>query len=330
MRYSQLTDVERYKLSRFRRAGLSCRAIAEELGRSPSTITREIKRNSTVDHRKPNPSYVPSKAQEHANGRRRRSRQGPQHTPEQYARVEALLKQEQWSPVQISGTFDLLGEFAISHQTIYRHVRRNWKAGGRLWQHLRQRYKRRKRHYGWDKRGRLPGKRMIEERSIEVETRQEFGHWEIDTVAGPWWDKAGIVTLVERASGYTLIGKIRNRTVKQLNARVLQLIQRSGLPFLTITSDNGTEFHGYKQIEQATGVTFYFARPHHPWQRGTNENTNGLIRQYLPKGTNMNSLTQARCDAIALLLNTRPRKRYGFRAPQQRVQEFSGVLHLSC
>lgn len=315
MKYCQLTSDERYLISQLRKAKCSVAEIAEVLGRHRSTIYREIKRNLT-----PCPKgghYCHSKAQERRNGRLRRSRRGPRHAPWQYARVESLLMQ-QWSPEQISAVLRK-GEFAISFQSIYRHVRRDWRAGGTLYMELRRRYKRRKRHYGLERRGRLQGKRMIEERPPEIETRREVGHWEIDTVMGASWEKPCIVTLVERATGYLMIGKLPNRTTKALNRRVVAMIKAAPLPCYTITSDNGTEFHGYAQIEVATGTTIYFARPHHPWQRGTNENTNGLIRQYLPKGKSMANLTQKQCDAIAHKLNTRPRKRYEYQTPEQRA-----------
>jgi IS30 family transposase len=229
-----------------------------------------------------------------------------------------LLKQ-QWSPEQVASTLKKQGEFLISHQTIYRHVRRDWKAGGQLYRQLRHRYKRRKRHYGLERRGRLPGKRMIDERPAQVELREQPGHWEIDTVMGASWEKPCIVTMVERASGYVLIGKLPNRTAQATNQRIIALIRNAGLPFLTLTSDNGTEFHRYCEIETATGVTVYFAQPHHPWERGSNENTNGLIRQYLRKGESMAAVTQTQCNQIAHKLNTRPRKRYDYDTPIQRL-----------
>lgn len=207
----------------------------------------------------------------------------------------------------------------ISFQTIYRHVRRDWKAGGQLYRQLRHHYRRRKRHYGLERRGRLPGKRMIDERPAEVETRQQLGHWEIDTVKGAGWEKPCILTMVERATGYVLIGKLANATTQATNRRAIALMRRARLPFRTLTSDNGTEFHGYREIEAATGAVVYFARPHHPWERGSNENTNGLIRQYSPKGKSMVGLTQKQCDAIAHQLNSRPRKRYGYQTPKQRL-----------
>lgn len=315
MTYHQLTEVERYMISSLRKAGHRATEIARILGRHRSTIYRECRRNCTLVRDRP--VYCPSKAQERRNGRLRRSRRGPHHEAWQYARVEALLRQ-QWSPEQVASTLKQ-GEFQISFQTIYRHVRRDWRTGGTLYLDLRRRYKRRKRHYGPDRRGRLQGKRMIDERPAEVAARQVPGHWEIDTVIGASWEKPCIVTLVERATGYLLIGKLSNRTTKALNRRTIDLIERAGVPFTTITSDNGTEFHGYAHIEAATGTTVYFARPHHPWERGSNENTNGLIRQYLPKGRSMRLLTQRQCDAIAEKLNTRPRKRYEYQTPRQRL-----------
>lgn len=316
MTYNQLTLCERYTISRLRITGHSVTRIGQILGRHRSTIHREIQRNSVQQVGRW--TYSPSKAQKKRNRRLRWTRRGRQHTDWQYSRVETLLRQ-QWSPQQVAGTLKKQGEFAISFQTIYRHVRRDWKAGGQLWRQLRHRYKRRKRHYGLERRGRLPGKRMIDERPAVVETRQQPGHWEIDTVKGAAWEKPCIVTLVERASGYVLIGKLPNGTTKATNRRTIALIRRARLPCLTITADNGTEFHNYAQIEAATGATVYFARPHHPWERGSNENTNGLIRQYSPKGVSMATLTQRQCDAIAHKLNTRPRKRYGYDTPKQRL-----------
>lgn len=133
--------------------------------------------------------------------------------------------------------------------------------------------------------------------------------------------KACVVTLVERKSGFVLIGKLADRTTASLNGRVIHLINQHAGPFATITSDNGTEFHDYKQIEEHTSAVFYFATPHHSWERGSNENANGLIRQYLPKGQSMAGLSQHLCNSIARKLNTRPRKRLGFRTPLEVFNE---------
>jgi IS30 family transposase len=182
--------------------------------------------------------------------------------------------------------------------------------GGDLWRHLRQAGKKRRKRYGaYDSRGRLGGKRHISERPPEVASRTEVGHWEIDTVMGNDRARHSVVTIVERATGYLQIGKLERHCAADTTNRCIDLIERQQARFATITADNGTEFHSYKDVEAATGVEFYFATPHHAWERGTNENTNGLIRQYLPKGPSMADLTQAGCDAIAAKLNSRPRKR---------------------
>ena len=198
-----------------------------------------------------------------------------------------------WGSEQVSGQRRGSGEFAISHETICRHVWRDRQAGGSLHEHLRGA---RKRYGAYDSRGRLAGKRMIGERPASIESRQWLGHWEIDTVLGS--TSECVVTLVERATGFTLIGKMAARTVAELNRATLELMRRHPGRFHSITADNGTEFHGYKDLETFGRGLVYFATPHHSWERGTNENTNGLICQYLPKGTNMEDLRQKQCDAI--------------------------------
>ena len=132
-------------------------------------------------------------------------------------------------------------------------------------------------------------------------------------------DRHCIVTLVERKTGYVLIGKLANRTKEVTNKRIIQLIRRDGFKFSTITADNGTEFHAYKKVEKSIGLKFYFAHPYHSWERGCNENANGLIRQYLPKRTSMSHITQRDCNAIAKALNTRPRKRLGYKTPEEKM-----------
>lgn len=165
-------------------------------------------------------------------------------------------------------------------------------------------------------RGRLAGKRHISERPSSVESRTTKGHWEIDTVMGRG-SLDCIVTLVERKSGYVAIGKLKDRTSNSLNSKTKMLIRRDPRAFKTITADNGTEFNRYKIIEKESNVLFYFANPYHSWERGSNENCNGLIRQYLPKGESMEDLSQQQCDAIAKALNERPRKRHDYKTPEE-------------
>jgi IS30 family transposase len=330
LKYCQLTEAERYTLSVLKREGRSLRAIAHALQRSPSTISRELRRNATIDHHRPRPLYVPSKAQEHANGRRRRSRRVKHHGAEVYAHVEGLLAQAQWSPEQIASQLAEQLGVRLSHMTIYRHVRRNQRQGGRLYIHLRQGGKRRrKRTHGPEKRGKLANKPMIDTRPQAVEAREEIGHWEGDTVMGAAGERACLLTLVERSTGYAVVAWLPHRTVLAVNRAAVRAIGSSGLPFKTITWDNGTEFHGYRELEQALGVQCYFAYPHHPWERGSNENFNGLLRQYFPKRKSLARVRQADCDRITTKLNQRPRKRHGYQTPIQRLQR-SGVLHLEC
>jgi transposase, IS30 family len=311
MTYHQLTSEERYMISALRKQGMNQAQIAANLQRHPSTIGREVKRNcSRLGH------YRPENAVELTGARRSRSRRNQHFCTSHMQRVEALLHQR-LSPEQISGFLRKEREFSISHETIYRHVWRDLKRGGLLHTHLRCARKQRRKRYGaYDSRGRLAGKRHISERPASVESRSQLGHWEIDTVMGTG-SKHCIVSIVERKSGYLLIGKLKARTQEQTTQRTIRLIRQHTERFKTITADNGTEFHDYKSIERATQVPFYFATPHHSWERGTNENTNGLIRQYIPKGVSMTRLDQYQCNAIARQLNRRPRKRLGYRTPEE-------------
>ena len=317
MRYHQITPEERYTLATLRRQAppLSGAAIARILGRHRSTISRELRRNSS----RSDGAYRHTKAQERTNGRRSRSRRNSHLLAKDWRLIERLLS-EYLSPEQISGRLRRLGLLRVSHETVYKHIWQDKRRGGRLYLHLRQPTRHRKRYGVYEKRGRVTGKQHISERPAAVELRQEVGHWEMDTVHGTGSSDC-VVTLVERVSGTTLIGKLSDHTVRALNQRVIQFIRRHPAWFRTITVDNGTEFHGYRTIENATGVTIYFATPYHSWERGTNENTNGLIRQYLPKGLTMKDVTQSECYAIARKLNNRPRKRHDFMTPLERLHQ---------
>jgi IS30 family transposase len=312
MKYRQITSGERYAIAALRRRGLSAREIATELGRAHTTIAREIRRNSCNDG-----GYRPFKASHRTRGRRSRSRRNAHFKATDYAIVERYLALD-WSPEQVSGFLKVEGILSISHETIYVHVWRDKAFGGSLWRHLRQAGKKRRKRYGaYDSRGRIAGKRHISERPAAVEGRREIGHWEIDTMMGNEHGRNSVLTLVERATGYTVIGKLKRHCAADATARCVELILRHAGRIATITADNGSEFHNYREIEAATGTEFYFATPHHSWERGTNENTNGLIRQYLPKRTSQAHVTQADCDAIAVKLNSRPRKRLGFKTPEE-------------
>lgn len=310
--YRQLTSGERYALSALRKQGYTQAEIARALGRDRSTVSREVRRNSAD---RAGRTYRPGLADDFARWRRSSSRRNQRFTDADWDIVIKRLRME-WSPEQISGRLKRDGSLRISHETIYRYIWRDKRRGGSRYKLLRQAGKKRRKRYGaYDSRGRLAGKRNISERPAVVEDRSELGHWEIDTVLGS--TRPCVVTIVERKIGYLIVGKLRNRTVAELNRVAVQLINSVPVPILTITADNGTEFHGYKQIEAETGALFYFANPHHSWERGTNENTNGLIRQYLPKRKSLARVTQTQCARIADKLNNRPRKRLDFLTPKE-------------
>ncbi|MDH5259618.1 MAG: IS30 family transposase [Gammaproteobacteria bacterium] len=313
MKYKQITSPDRYIISALRKQGFSTQQIANHLGRHKSTIYRELKRNGRYDG---DSHYRAKEAHARAIRRRSTSRRNQQYTELDYVPIRKLLRSE-WSPEQITGYLIEQQGVSMSHETIYRYIWRDKANGGSLWTNLRQSLKqRRKRYSAYDSRGRLAGKRHISDRPKSVEGRRYKGHWEIDTVMGSG-SKDCIVTLVERKTGFTMIGKLKDRTTASLNKRTISLINRDLLSFKSITADNGTEFHQYEKIEDECLTKFYFATPYHSWERGTNENTNGLIRQYLPKGESMSGLTQQKCDSIANKLNTRPRKRLGFKTPEE-------------
>jgi len=313
MTYRQITFAERYTLGLLRQGGLAPAAIARVLGRHRSTISRECARNGTPR----DGAYRPQLAEWYARGRRSRSRRNRRFSAADWARVQMLV-QEDWSPEQIAGRLRSDQELAISHETIYRYIWADKRQGGQLYRHLRGASKQRRKRYGrYDSRGRLAGKRPITARPAVVEARTEVGHWEADTILGAGQAGPCVLSLVERKTGYVVLGKLRQRTTAEVNRRATPLIQAQAQPVRTITVDNGTEFHGYATIERATAALFYFATPHHAWERGTNENTNGLLRQYLPKRRSMALLTQYDCHHIAAKLNRRPRKRLGYRTPEE-------------
>jgi IS30 family transposase len=317
MEYHQLTFGERYRIARMKSMGDGCRAIARKLGRSPATISRELRRNAEPR----SGGYWVDKAHSYALARRRRSRRGTHFEAEQVQLVHELM-QHKWSPQQISGRLRKHAVLDIGTSTIYRWIKRDKARGGQLWLRTRRlcwRY--RKGYRVADSRGRLSGKRSIDERPLPVQQRLEFGHWEGDTVMGRD-GRHCILTLVERKTLKVRIRKLLARRAEQVNKVLHQELGPKGdLVIKSVTLDNGTEFHGYAELEQRHGTKFYFARPYHSWERGTNENTNGLIRQYLPKGTCFKDLTDKDCRQIEQALNSRPRRKLGFATPDEAYDE---------
>jgi IS30 family transposase len=286
-------------------------AIAKALGRDRRTISREVWRNRSVH----DDGYRAEAACAKARGRKTRSRRNKRYGAEEFEGVEKMLR-EGFSPQQVVGRLRLEGAKPMSHETIYLWIWADKKAGGTLWRHLRGASKQRRKRYGKnDSRGRALGKKAISERPKEVDARNRHGDWEIDTVRGK--GKPCVVTVVERKSGLLRLGKLSTAGSKQTLERTCEILAHEPHPIHTITSDNGTEFHCFKELEARLNTQVFFAVPHHAWERGTNENTNGLLRQFLPRGTSFESLSQRRCNAIAEQLNNRPRRRHGYRTPNE-------------
>jgi IS30 family transposase len=285
-------------------AGNSQQQIAELLGRHKSTISREIARNTGGRGYRPRQACL--LAQERSLG----SRNASQITAKQWSETVDYLY-DQWSPEQIAN------QVGISHETIYRHVYADKATGGSLWKELRCQKKRRKRYAsGQDRRGQIIGRRPISERPAYIEERAQVGHWEGDTVIGANHQQA-IVTLVERKSGYAVLSKVTNKTSDLVSNAIINELQSFAPLVKTMTFDNGKEFAEHQRIDKELQSTTYFADPFASWQRGSNENFNGLLRQYIPKKRPLSTVTQEEIKMIQQQLNNRPRKRLGFKTPNE-------------
>lgn len=309
-RYTQVTGTERCRLADLRADGWPPTALASHLGRHRTTIWREVRLNRTAGN-----GYNPHRDRSQAVRGRRRSRRNRRLRARDWQWVVRHL-QLRWRPEQIAGWGRRTGSLRISHETIYRYLAEQHRAGGRLMQLLRGSRKLRRCRAGSARRRGTRLGRPLETRPARAAARRELGHWEVDTVL-EGRSRACIVSLVERRTGHVAIGKLSARTAAAFTARVIALIRRQRRPVRTITADNGTEPTGYREIEARTEVRFFFAAPCHAWERGTNENTKGLLRQYLPTAQRMEPVTQQDRDRIAWHLNTRPRKRLGYRTPEE-------------
>lgn len=308
MTYTHLSQTERYQIHALMKAGHNQAEIAQILGRHKSTISRELTRGSGRR------GYRPRQAQHLSEERLCCSRNAARIAPEIWQAVRGFLAL-QWSPEQIAS------HLPISHETIYQKIYADKAQGGHLWRSLRCQKKRRKRYAsGHDRRGQIPHRRSILERPTSVEQRAHIGHWEGDTVIGAAHQHA-IVTLVERKSGFAVVTKVERKTSEQVSAAIIKRLEPIAARVKTITFDNGKEFAGHRQIDESLGSTAYFADPFASWQRGSNENFNGLLRQYIPKKRRLSTVSDAELKMIEDLLNHRPRKRLGFKTPHQVFHE---------
>jgi IS30 family transposase len=298
----------------------SCSQIARELDRHRSSVSAEIERNSI------NGSYSPSKAQALADDRRRESKRPWKMKEPKIAKyVKGHLKR-QWSPEQIAGRMKdenpKRPQMRISHETIYGWIREDKRHGGKWFKQLRQgKRKRRKRYVTSENRGKIKGRVDIEQRPKVVEEKQRLGDWEGDTVEGAK-GSGYLTTMVERKSQYLMLGHSKTKQAGAIRRVITHSFRRHGaLPCETVTLDNGKEFAEHKQLAESLGGDIYFAKPYHSWERGLNENTNGLLRQYFPKGMDFRKITSYQLKKVERELNARPRKTLSYRTPQEVMRE---------
>ena len=312
--YGQLTEEDRIEIYAMKQAGKQQNRIADKLGVHPSTISRELARNTGLR------GYRPKQAQQKAIHRRFTARKAVKMTPETIDYIEYKLHQEH-SPEQIAERMKLDPGWhgpTVSHERIYQHIWQDKAQGGTLYKHLRigGTKQRRKRRNSRDMRGTIPNRVGIEKRPKIVERRIRIGDWEGDTVVGKNHQGA-LVTLVDRKSKLTLIGKVNRYTAEAVEQTIVTLMDVLPRRNYTLTVDNGKEFANHESVAETLQIKVYFADPYSAWQRGLNENTNGLIRQYVPKASEVRSLTDRQVQHIMDRLNNRPRKALGFLTPNE-------------
>lgn len=311
---SHLTYEERCQIYALKSSGMSGRAIARQINVSHVTISKELRRNNSLR------GYRYKKAHELSGQRRKAASSKPKKLiPSTIALIRHMLKSVQASPEQIAGALAKNYKIQISPEAIYRYIYTDKACGGSLYLHLRRRSKKyNKRGKNSSGRGLIPNRVDIDQRPIIVEKKQRIGDFEVDTLVGAN-HQSGIVSIVDRASKYVflqLVPRISASCIQQAVCSALApLVPRKAL--YTLTSDNGKEFACHEAISKELGVDFYFAKPYQAWQRGLNEHTNGLVRQYLPKGSDFSKLCQKELECIQTKLNYRPRKILNFKTPSQ-------------
>lgn len=306
--YTQLTQEQRYQIYALMKAEHSQTEIAAIVGVHKCTVSRELRRNRGLK------GYRPKQAHQLASNRRQAKVQ-PRISQLDWCRVERLLR-EDWSPEQISLWLAQEERIFISHERIYLYLLEDKRQGGDLYRHLRCQKSRKKRYGVYDRRGQLPNRVSIDERPGIVEHRVRLGDWELDTIIGKG-HKQAIVSLTERKSRLALIAKVSTKAADGVKDAVLRLLSPLSAHVHTITSDNGREFAHHESIAEALDADFYFAHPFASWERGLNENTNGLIRQYFPKGSDFTAITDKDIQHAMDKLNNRPRKCLGMKTPNQ-------------
>ena len=309
MNYTHLTQDERYQIAILIKAGHKQSDIARIMNRSPCTISRELCRNRGQR------GYRPKQAHEFSQARMRACENGRRVAPETWTKVDTKLG-ETWSPEQISGYLKANGEPGVSHESIYQRIYADKRAGGTLHRTLRCQKARRKRYGGRERRGTIPNQVSIDERPVVVAERARFGDWEADLVIGAG-QKQALVTINERTSRYALIAHVPFKTAAAVADSMISLLTPFAAFVHTLTTDNGKEFSQHERIAQQLGADYFFAHPYASWERGANENMNGLIRQFFPKNMAFDSITAKDINFTMDRLNHRPRKCLGFKTPHE-------------
>lgn len=308
MNYKQLAREQRYQIYGLMKAGHNQTQIAANLGCHKSTISRELRRNRGLK------GYRPYQADELAFDRQceaYRSRIAWQT----WQQVERLLRQE-WSPEQIAGYLKLTKQPTVSHECIYLYIYAEKRRGGTLHRHLRSQKKQRKRYNGYIRRGQIPNRTSIEQRPQIVARKGRFGDWEADTIIGAR-HKGGILSVVERKTKLVRLRQLTTKSATEMKDASIELLTPLAAKVHTITVDNGKEFCDHELIAAALKARIYFAHPYASWERGLNENTNGLVRQYFPKKYDFTKITEEELQRVEDLLNNRPRKTLGYLTPNE-------------
>lgn len=310
MKYHQLTENERYQIYALMKAGLTQKQIAEELDRDPATISRELKRNRGLK------GYRPAQAQRLSDTRRSTAAKSIKITDEVWGWIEQLIRQD-LSPQQVVDYLKTHKKLSLHHETLYQLIYADKTAGGDLYKHLRVASKPYRKRYGsYDRRGKIKNRVDIDERPEIVAQRSRIGDWEGDTIMGKGHQSA-LLTMVERKTLYTVIVRLTGKQADLLAQAAIKEMIALKDQVETITFDNGLEFSEHEKIAQALDADIYFAHPYASWERGINENTNGLIRQYFPKGTDFNLVSDKEIQYVMDRLNNRPRKTRGCRSPNE-------------
>ena len=315
-----LTLEDREVIAQLAAAGHAQAQIARRIGCHPATVSRELARN-----RSPDGCYRPSRAQLLTAQRRRLTKRPWKLEGTGLGQYIQEKLREYWSPQQIAGRLRCehpeRPDQWVSHECIYQWIARQKALGGSWQGFLRQGHRKRRRRGRPETRGRIVGRVGIEHRPAAVQARSRRGDWESDTLAGGG-SQARLASHVERLSKYTVLAKLLDGKARTFNAGTLRAFRRHpGLPLLTLTADNGKEFAAFAVLERKLGLDVYFARPYHAWERGLNENTNGLLRQFFPKGLDLRGATHPYVKYVEHLLNTRPRKSLGYRTPIELLRE---------